>query len=326
MSSLPPIPHAPGQPLGMDPSEFASTSIPNLLTFGFEKVTPPSPLYIQRDDLLVVRSTTALAAADTLTVTVRLLLPVAESPAQPSAQGTPPASLPVKAGPGYIQIIQTVIKTGTPGNYNTAIIPLAEGFLLGVGITALNAPQLGLTSVFAYLGRGQVGGNPPIPAYPLITDYVTFSALTGWPNVSKSPALGGLGAISDPTVAAPGAGLDWTFNAQLGVRTRVRGFSALFQTSATVATRDVRFSITDASGNQALIFGAGITQAAGLTWNYSAGWGLPVVNDTATGALVSLGVPETDLPDGGHMGSVTTNLQAGDTWSQIRMLIEQWAQ
>src|SRR5260370_7366021 len=61
-----------GPPGAMQPGEFVGAALPNIVTFGLDRVAPPSPTYIQRDDVLAFWITSSVV--ETITFNWRQLL------------------------------------------------------------------------------------------------------------------------------------------------------------------------------------------------------------------------------------------------------------
>jgi len=125
------------------------------------------------------------------------------------------------------------------------------------------------------------------------------------------------------TVAAPFAGADWAYTIPAGVWARLlTGFCTL-ATSSTVANRLPGLQLQNATP---AVIGKGITNTAitanltpAITYARAAGWTL------AGGTVgVNLSMPALILPPGYTIGSITPLLQAGDQYSAIQLLFEEW--
>lgn len=315
----------PGQPkTGPDPT-FKSAALPNQVTFGFNQIGPPSPLYVQRDDVLVCNA--IALAGDTVTFNIRLLQVPFPQGAQPAKSGADPAAGLVTL-PAQIVSGQVVISLPTPGTFTQKFQILSEGYLLGV--TALDSGTVvsrGATFARAWLSRGTAPGQTQ--AFQLLfADYVTVNSPIGWPGARTLYPTDGSGNIKEYTVANPAAGADWTVQFGPTARERIISANAQLLTSAAVANRIVRAQLLDGAGN--LVYQGPPNQviAAGVTAQVSIS---PATNQ-ATTDTTSVGIP---LPPGPHLTNqtgasvaslktVTLNLQAGDQWSNIRVLVEEW--
>lgn len=289
------------------PPEYDPSGPANSVTFGLSKISPPSPLYIQRDDTLVLTATTNNGALDTVTCNIRMLL----APFDGGRSGTvivpEQAVIPLTAA--YTPVSQTV--------------QLSEGYLLSVGVIALSAAQRGTTFVRAQIQRGKTATvNGPV-FRTMFADYVTRNQSVGWPDGRVLNTLEGPGSVFNQTNAQPGAGADWAFGFNALSRTRVISFNAQLLTSAVVANRIVRVQVKDGSGNivyqgspSAVIPASTTAQVTGLVGLNSA------VTDPQT---VNIALPPIILTGAGTtIGVSTTNLQAGDQWGQQNIYVEQW--
>lgn len=130
------------------------------------------------------------------------------------------------------------------------------------------------------------------------------------------------------TVAAPAAGAEIFAQVPAGEAWRVLSFFARLTTSATVATRyaDLRL-LRGALSTDPNFFRDGIVsgQAASLFWDYT--WALGcsvVVNNTGNGRSLRP-FPDLVLTQGMSISTFTLNIQAGDQWSLIQLLVEKAA-
>lgn len=313
---------ATGQPGPQQPGEFASAAVPNVVTFGFEGIGPPSPLYIQRDDQLVIEAATTTATSDLVFVTARLLLPVAPSAGQPvQGAGGVPTAVPQR-GSTIIPIVFTAT-AGANGVLTATTIPLAEGYLLSVGVTGNTALKRGTTFVRVWINRGAVSTLSPNAATVLIADYVTQTAVVGWPYGRVLSPPEGPGNVKNVPIGAPGAGVDWTTTQPGGVRWRLQSWNAQLVTSATVANRIVRGFIKTGGGSIVWQGSPSAVIPASQTVQVSAASGqFTASTDPAT---VGVALPSPAMVNGAFIiGVSTTGLQAGDQWSGIQLHVEEW--
>jgi hypothetical protein len=312
----------PGQPKqGPDPT-FKTTSNPNQVSFQFTGVGPPSPLYVQRDDILLLEAATA--GADTVIFNIRFLL-------APFTQGGQPASKSgdVSAGTvvttGVIQPMTQVINI-TAAQKNTlqsVQLVLSEGYLLAIGAIASVTNARGVTFARAVLIRGSasfVGGNT---FQSLFADYTTVTAPIGWPAGRFLHPTEGTGFMHRINQANPGAGTDFIFQATSAQRWRVQSLVATLTTSVTVANRQVHALVQDSGGTTYWNSAAVAVQAASTTVVYTFGPGLTPQTTTDGVQVVTLPA-NLILAQTDQIKSATTNIQAGDQWSLINMSVEQW--
>ena len=340
------LPPGARQPTPLSTDRYEAGSMPNIVTFGFERVTPPSPLYIQRDDLVVIRAATSLAGGDTVTVTARLLLPIGQWPGQPGDphpwgdgfQLSPkpqPGQTAVQAAatqspyafphfPGYIQTIQQTIALPSPSTFVTLTVPAAEGYLLSVAVVSANAAFAGQTYVTSFIGRGSPAGVTPSPAQVLMGWWPTTNTPVGWPNPQIATPGSQSGGIISIHIANPSAGADWSFTVPTATRFRLRTVSALLTTAVAAANRAPRFFVKDSGGNIVGESSQGNPITASLAMQVTAGAGVASVNDTTNALLHSIPFHGYDMPASWTLGFSTANLQAADQWSNIFCGLEVW--
>jgi hypothetical protein len=312
---------SPGQPkTGPDPS-FQTAAYPNIVLFRYQDVDPPSPVYIQRGDEILMQAVSALAG-DTITFNYRVLVPPLPQPGGQPDQ--PSAAAQGAAGAKNPTIVFGQVVIALPNAYALVKVqqPLAEGFLLSV--TALGAvTQRGTAYARAFINRGNA--NAPFPGVPLFADYVTAQHPAGFPNGRFVYPTEGPGRLREITVGNPAAGADWSIpigpSAQR--RWRVQSLNAQLLTSAVVANRIPRLQLLDDAGN--LVWQSAPSQVivASTTAQVSAGQGqATATTDTTTVNVVLPG--STFMAGSAAIRSSTLNIQAADQWSNIFMEVEEW--
>jgi hypothetical protein len=270
------------------------------ITFGLQNVAPPSPLYIQRDDQLVLQVSSNAAMPETVTVFCRLLLPT-----------------------GQIVSIQQSVRVTVSFTQRFAVVTLAEGYLLSAIVVASSALGRGQTFARAWINRGIATGAPVNAALMLFSDYVTNQAAVGWPNGRTIYPTENTGLMNAVNVANPAAGADWNFQTNAIERSRIIAIRAQLAASATVANRTPAIRVRDAAGDVMFIAGNNNNQVASATQGYSYGQGVPLGQSSATEFFAPL--PDNLVIAGGQqIGSITAGIQAGDQWSNIWLLIEDW--
>jgi hypothetical protein len=320
------IPTTPGQPLPMDPSEYALSGPPNILSFAFDEVPPPSTVYIQRDDLLVLAGTTQLAGGDTITMTARLLTPTAAAPGQPSPLSVPVPARPGVLGPGYIQTIQRTLALPVQGTQYSLVIPLAEGYLLSVAITSAIATLFGQTYTGAYIGRGAPGTATPIPSMILIADYPTNFIPVGWPSVPIRQTASGQGVAGSSYTVSVTPGSSYIYTTPANSRTRIHSIIGLLTTSSSVGNRYVYLYFRDASTNPIAVVPFGFAQVASTVQQYSCSIGAATISDTTNLHQLSLALPDIMMGPGWSIVLFGQGLFGGDVFSACDVAFEQWVQ
>lgn len=312
----------PGQPVeGPDP-HFTSGSQPNVVTYKFQNLEPPTGLYIQRDDWLNTEVVTN-QPNEVVNFNVRLLLAQGPRPGQPLPPG--------------VMVDQNQFVTG--GTIVTCVFPvkptalrvttfpfqsLWEGYLLSATAQATVALTRGQTFIRMDLTRG----NAPFPgvaspqAQSLVHDYVTAAGTVGFPGTRVIGPTEGPGWIHSLQVPNPAAGADWTLTTLANQRLRVESLTAVFTASATVANRTPEL-IWDDGGNIMFVDDVNANIVAGQ-----------VIQVSSTGTNIPTGVVTTILhvtmPPGmilvpGHrVRTNTPGIQAGDQWSAIFLNVEEW--
>jgi len=312
-----------GQPAPMQPGEFAPGSVANITTFGFDKVSPPSTLYVQRDDQLILETASQQGIVETVRFTTRLLR-------VPEPQGGQPEQGGVGQHPGQI-ITRGIIEPAAfdlPGLANRAlarrIVQMQEGYLLSVVAGATAAIQRGQTWVRAYLLRGVTNISPLAQnaAQILLSDYTYIGQPIGWPGGRQMQSVESMGFRHSIQVANPAAGTDWTFTAAVQQRVAVISFSAIFTAAAAAASRNVTIIVDDGANTvwQDDV-SASITISQVATVNGSQTQAPAGI--IATTLFVVL-PPGLILPPGWRIRSSTANINAGDQWSAIWLNVDEF--
>jgi hypothetical protein len=270
------------------------------VSFAFKQIIPPSELYVNVDDQLIISGATS-QTAEIVTVNVRLLLPN-----------------------GRVEDMQFQIRPVNTRAVLKQAFGLAEGFLLSISASAAVAVTRGQTFLRVALQRSASGtGNP---AYVLLADYVTTQAIPGYPNGRILSPVEGPGNILTVTLGNPGAGADWSFALPTNTRWRLQSFRATLTTSAAVANRLVRVHVDGTTGG--LWNGpAMVAQTASQVITYSGGALTPIVGIDPT--IIMLPLPPNLIINGASVavqsfGSNTTAIQGADQWSVIAALVEEW--
>lgn len=314
-SLLPPA----GQPATGPDAKFTTGAFSSQVTFGFSNITPPSPLYIQRDDLLAVQVVSFIpGGVEGVTVNLRLLLPTGPRPGQPDSP-----QVVATEEPGITN--QTIQNTQfvVPLAVGTKLFNLSEGYLLSISAVAAAATQRGQTFVRVWVQRGSSIFNVAQASLPLFSDYVTIVQPAGWPFGRLIHPQEGPGCLVAASVGNPAAGADWVYTQPAFTRARIIGTSATFTAAAAVANRQTQLVIDTGAPpdlvtgipNQVVVANA-VVKVSGTTAPVSASANVPDV---------SVGLPaETIIGQGSRVRSNTVNIQAADQWSNIRLFLEQW--
>jgi hypothetical protein len=311
----------PGQPKrGPDPT-FKSAAIPNVVSFGFDHVSPPSPLYVQRDDVINLQMITS-QAGEIVDFNIRFLLPYPPQPGQPDVHGAQPAEVTQVAGGYLVTYNFSILQSGALRTAQNQNVQMTEGYLLSVAATARTATFPGQTFARVTLNRFRTTGSPSTAALPLIQSYVTIGTVYGWPGGTLKLISEGPGWLHSIQVANPAAGADWTFTEPANSRVRLQSLRALLTTSATAANRNIQLQITDGV-NTVWIASAPASVLASTTQQFTA-----VGTNSPTGVVTTIFAvvvpPALLLPGAWTIATVTANIQAGDQWSSIWLGVEEW--
>jgi hypothetical protein len=270
------------------------------VSFEFQKVPPPSLLYIQRDDVLVLQAATS-QAGEVVNFNVRIL--------QPN---------------GRVEETQIVLRPASTRVVLTQTQVVSEGYLLSLAAQSTASFTRGQTFARASISRAIFGGTQA--AQVIFADYVTAFISSGYPNGRILAPSEGPGYVYGVTISQPAAGSDWSVSVPVNARWRLRAWGAIFTTSAVVANRIVGATISGSAGN--FWRASAVANAvASNPYRVTAGGIVAYVGlDTLT---LTLPLPPDMMLAGpvaiGHQfGSVTVNIQAADQWSNINALVEEW--
>lgn len=312
-----------GQPReGPDPS-FVTPAIPNVVQFAFLNIAPPSALYMQRDDFVLI-NVVSNTPNEVVQGELRWLLPNPPQPGQPDTAPGGLTNLP-HVGPGEIKTTLFTIATGAPLRVAaTKTFSMGEGFLLSVSMQATNAVQRGQTYARATLNRGGGTGLISTVAQTLVTDYVTNQTSIGWPGGRQQQSQEGVGFLHSVNQPNPAAGADFTFTVPASARMRVGSFAAIFTASVAAANRNVQIIIDDGTAVDIYwIHDLAVSITAGQTINVAG-----TTTNSPTGIVTTIQSvvlpPNLVLPVGHRLRSQTQNIQAGDQWSAIWFGMEEW--
>lgn len=137
------------------------------------------------------------------------------------------------------------------------------------------------------------------------------------------PTLLGQRLVSTRRIGFVAAGSEWTQVVPAGVVWELLAIQAGFTASAVVATRSPRLQITDGSF---LVFEAAPaiqpTASQVARFSYARNWGYQSIANVAN--VSNQGLPDFALLGGYVIQSATSNLDAGDQWGAVSMLVREW--
>lgn len=272
----------------------------SVVSFEFQKIQPPSMLYVNVDDQLIISGASS-QTGEVITVNVRLLLPT-----------------------GRIEDMQFQLR---PANTRTVLkqsFGLAEGYLLSMSASASVAVTRGQTFLRVALQRSAGGAGQP--AALILADYVTTQSVPGYPNGRILSPTEGPGQIYIYVGTNPGAGNQWQQNVPVNARWRVRGVQSTFTTSGTAGNRFPGITVL-VGGNTVWTSYCLAAVIASTTQLVVAGSLTPYTSGVTTVSM--LGLPP-DLVISGVTGfqmliqSLTSGMLAGDAYTGIALLVEEW--
>jgi hypothetical protein len=270
------------------------------VSFLFQDVPPPSILYVDVDDRLVLQAATS-TNNEVVTVNVRLLLP-----------------------DGRLEDMQFQVRPLNTRAVLAQNFSLAQGYILSVSAVAAQAITRGQTFLRISTQRGASG--PGNPAQMLFADYVTTQATSAYPNGRVLSPVEGPGFVYFFAESNPAAGADWGVVLPANTRWRVRGMTGVLTTSAAVANRQPSIAVLGSTGQGFQGFPT-VNAVASGTYHITAGGIAPYT------AINPLDIPLPLPPDlvlastSGVASAIqgsTVGLQAGDQWSAVALLIEEW--
>lgn len=315
----------PGQPQDTPRPPFSGAAQPNRVTFTSDALPPPSDLYIQRDDVMVVQWMSSIPG-QVLNVNIRLL-----EPGRVATQPQPAANLADYEQPEQIygSIMPITQQQASPTGYvmMTMVIPMAEGFLLSVGITGLmTAATRGQTFARALIARG--GLTTAATFLTLVGDYVTSSAPIGWPNGRVIHPTEGPGNYAQYNLGATALGTDWVFTPNLNTRVRIHHLVSNFAAAVAAANRQIQIAISNPALPQNLYIGGPNQNVVALgTAQVVATDGQPSTTLVTTLVSVPLPNPAFVVSNAFYqtvLRSLTLGLQAGDQFASTFIEVEEW--
>jgi hypothetical protein len=307
-----------GQPdVGPDPN-FKTLSTPNIVSFGFKGIGPPSNTYIQRDDILVLAAASSIAG-ESVNFTVRILQPHTPEAGQPDAPPSPRPPDATTSG-NNIQVGTFALAPAALRAYSAIVLPLQEGYLLDVTANPTLALNRGRTYASAVLKRSSLTVVSPEQA--LFADYVTTNTPAFYPGGRFLHLTEGPGFSRSLNIPNPAAGADFSLTLAAAQRLSVKSFNSVFTASAAVANRNLNIVIDD---------GVNVVWQDDVSVSVTAGQAVSMSGamfNQPTGVLATVlfvSIPSgLYLEPGWRFRSFTGSIQAADQWSGIWLAVEEW--
>lgn len=265
-------------------------------------VIPSPALYVSAADVLVLRAVNGFTGAVTMPINARIML-----------------------RDGTVQLLTFV--PSVPANPATTFqfaMQLPEGWLLEASVSPSGYAAIrGL--LYAALGISRGTPSASVGFELLCADHLTGTQGCQWPGGFIRSNLEGPGYITTINFANPGAGAEINAQFPTGFHCRLISFSAQLVTSVAAANRQTTFRLEVPLNSAAWYSNAGYpNQVAASTYQHVVAAGVPP--QVMTNNLITHSLPTGIIVDGTcNFRSTTAALQAGDQWTQIYALVEQWA-
>ena len=270
------------------------------VTFGLQNVQPPSVLYIARDDQLII-STASSQTSEVVTVNARIL-----------------------DATGRIHDNQFIVRPASNRAVQAQSFTLVEGYLLSLSCLASVAVTRGQTFVRCFINRGASGAGQP--GQMLFADYVTTQLSSGYPNGRILAPTEGPGFVTTFAVAQPAAGAEWVQAVPTNARWRIRSGAWALQTSVAAGNRNPGVQLAAVTGSPFQAFPLSAVPASTLAGLIAVGI-TPYVGLPASTIMLPLPPDLVLAATAGvvhAIGSFTVGLLAGDQYSGIKLLVEEW--
>jgi|SRR5579863_7444325 len=272
-----------------------------MVKFAARRVPPPTDLYIGVDDSIVINWTSS-SSGNSLVVSARFLDPE-----------------------GNIKTHQWTLSGQTPYTTLQSAYKLTEGFLLNVTAWWNNSgvTQRGQSYVEVFLTRNNTG--TPVPYAVLIQGYVWGSRALSWPGSPFEDATSGRGSINQQQETSPATGTEFSLFVPTGALWLIRGFQFQLSTSSTGGTRQQGWALAGPGATFTVYnYIYNFTQAASTLILYAAALKVGVDDYAVIANHGDTSLPEMVMLSGWEFRTKNTNLLAGDQYSNIQVMWEEW--
>jgi hypothetical protein len=261
-------------------------------------IAQPAPFYLTGEEELQLTSLANVAGV-TLTIAGRILRPD--------------------------NTISRIAFTHAPNSNRTTatkIVPLSEGWLLGLTVRATaGTPPFGSVWVAFDLLLGQ--SNATQVMQTLGAGFCTTNTPFQLPFGVNMLPLDGPGNLRSITGTTPGAGAEISETVPTGARWEPLAFRFQLATSATVANRGKILTFDDGA-NEYHRVESNANQAASSTFFYAHAQGHSA-GSTGVGATVMNHLPGNFRMGAGHrIRTSTGGIQVGDQYSAVQYLVREW--
>lgn len=268
------------------------------VTFLMKGVPPPSPLFIEKDDFLLL-SYFCTDANYSIDVIGRLLTP-----------------------DGEIRPFCHSFLTVAADDWTNLIFTLDTGFLLSVSIVA-RTTICSRGSFFASLFIARSRVTPYLLGYHLCQGYASYCDSLGWPPGYYESHLSPPGRLTQNDIQDPAAGANLSYTRTARTLWLIKTIFFIFSTDATVADRQVILLIDDGTNNR-FVSEPGPAQAASLARGYFFIQGWPY-KETAFDSQGNIRLPLPNtlwLRRNDRIRTSILNIKAADDIGQVRGLNE----
>jgi hypothetical protein len=274
----------------------AVISKPPQVTFESHVVSPPNTIYLSATMRAVVVYFSNVAATP-ISIIFRILRP-----------------------DGTITIITRKVFAAAGLAVQTEDIPLTEGFLVNVTVTATQSGFAAQTFVAAYLEYASSSQADILQI--LFQGTIHQGRYLSWPVPPTDQFIAGQGSLRTIIGTNPAAGAEISETVPANTRWRLISLHANLTTSAVVANRVVHVQLDDGAN---LFFQSdpNENQPASSLFGYNFTSG-PLLN-SALSQQVMLPLPLTPLLGPGYrIRTLTAALDGGDDWNAPVYLVEEW--
>lgn len=226
--------------------------------------------------------------------------------------------------PNYEIVTGTLVMDFSGTGAQTAVVKsLAEGWIIGFD-AFISSGTISPGEVTATVDVVQSSGSVATPVMCLASGELTNTKSLGINSYPAQSAVsqGAVGTPTMATIAAPGAGNEFSVTVPSGQAWQLWAIRGLLTASATAASREVSFRLDNGTTKMWRAC-SGVTHTANQAIEYSGGGSTPQAAPSIAAARV-VPLPPIVLPAGGIISSQTSNIQAGDAWTELTYCYSLW--
>lgn len=221
------------------------------------------------------------------------------------------------------QIIPQIVTLNVPTSGVLSFLQTncPEGYLLTAAMfapTSLSNSQWIWAS--ASILRGGIQGANTFDNF--LMGYLTHEYSPSFPDWPPQRPSDGAGTIVSTSPGNPAAGADFSVTVPNNRRWQLIAIRGALTASAAVANRFPAIVLDDGA-NQVFLSRINVATTAGQSNGFTWAPTVQPYTDTQSNFLLPLPSP-VFLASGYHVKSSTLNLQAGDQWSNIQLLVSEW--